>query len=155
MNKGIQFAFLTAFISGFSIFASKFFIADIDPVLFTLLKNTCVAIILSIIVFVVYKQKIMSLSRSQWIRLVSIGIIGGSIPFALFFIGLSKVTALEGAIIHKTLFIWVALMSVIFLKEKLNKFQILGYILVTSGALFLGGFSFTELGVRHIFIFHA
>src|SRR3990167_10101199 len=111
MKKGIQLALITAGISGFSIFASKFFLADINPILFTTLKNLLVTVVLSVFVYVSQRKTISLLTKKQWKQLVLIGIIGGSIPFALFFTGLSKITAIEGALIHKTLFIWVAIMS--------------------------------------------
>jgi len=152
MNKGIRLAFFTASISGFSIFASKFFIASIDAVLFTTLKNVFVAVILSILVYCVHKQKLYELTKKQWKQLILIGLIGGSIPFALFFMGLSQITAMEGALIHKTLFIWVAIMSVIFLQEKLNRYQIFGYLAVTLGALLLGGVSYKTIGMGHAMV---
>lgn len=152
MKKGIQLALLTTGISGFSIFASKFFIANMDPILFTTLKNLLVAVVLSIIVYVSQRKVISQLSKKQWKQLVLIGIIGGSIPFALFFSGLSKITALEGALIHKTLFIWVAIMSVFFLKEKVNWYQVLGYVAVTIGMLFFAEVSYKNLGIGHLMI---
>ncbi|PIZ64445.1 hypothetical protein CO051_04790 [Candidatus Roizmanbacteria bacterium CG_4_9_14_0_2_um_filter_39_13] len=152
MKIGIQLAVMTMFISGFSIFASKFFVSGMDPILFTTLKNLIVAVVLSVVVFYSQKKALSNLSKSQWKKLIIIGIVGGSIPFALFFTGLSKISALEGALIHKTLFIWVAIMSVFFLKEKVNRYQIFGYLLVTSGVLFFGGVSYKSLGVGHLMI---
>ncbi|PIZ64150.1 hypothetical protein COY16_00105 [Candidatus Roizmanbacteria bacterium CG_4_10_14_0_2_um_filter_39_13] len=152
MKKGIQLALLTTAISGFSIFASKFFIATMDPILFTTLKNLLVAVVLSVIVYISQKKAISELNHKQWKQLVIIGIIGGSIPFALFFTGLSKITAIEGALIHKTLFIWVAIMSVFFLKEKVNRYQILGYIAATIGVLFFAGVSYKTMGIGHLMI---
>ncbi len=152
MKKGIQLALLTTGISGFSIFASKFFLADINPILFTTLKNLLVAVVLSVIVYVSQRKTISHLTKKQWKQLVLIGIIGGSIPFALFFTGLSKITAVEGALIHKTLFIWVAIMSVFFLKEKVNRYQVLGYVAVTIGTLFFAGISYKSLGMGHLMI---
>jgi len=152
MKKGIQLAILTTCISGFSIFASKIFLTNMDPVLFTTLKNLIVAIILSGIVLSSHKQKLFQLTLKQWKQLLFIGIIGGSIPFALFFIGLSKISALEGALIHKSLFIWVAIMGMFFLRERINRYQILGYIIVTAGALFLGVESYSDLSIGHIMV---
>ena len=152
MKKGIQLALITAGISGFSIFASKFFLADINPILFTTLKNLLVTVVLSVFVYVSQRKTISLLTKKQWKQLVLIGIIGGSIPFALFFTGLSKITAIEGALIHKTLFIWVAIMSVFFLKEKVNRYQVLGYVAVTIGTLFFAGISYKSLGIGHLMI---
>jgi drug/metabolite transporter (DMT)-like permease len=62
-----------------------------------------------------------------------IGLIGGSLPFLLFFAGLAQASAPSAAFIHKTLFIWVALLAVPFLGERLGLAQ-LGAL-----ALLLGG----------------
>lgn len=77
------------------------------------------------------------LALKQWLQLVLIGIIGGSIPFLLFFKGLSLSTATGGQLIHKTLFIWVGLLAVMFLKEKLGKWQLLALSILLIGNYFL------------------
>ena len=121
MNKGIQLALGTALISGFSIFISKILVSSMDPVVFTALKNIFVAAVLSLFVFRSrYIHQIQKLTRPDWVRLILIGIVGGSIPFALFFTGLSMTSAGMGAILHKTLFIWIALLAIPFLREKLS-----------------------------------
>lgn len=155
MNKGLKFAFLTACISGFSIFAAKYFITKIDPILFTTLKNLIVALALTIYMLMFSRKSIVSIKKSQWPQLILIGIFGGGIPFILFFSGLSKVSAIEGSIIHKTLFIWVALMSVYVFKEKITLKQIVGYLIVTIGVMFFSKVNFSNLGIGHLMIFIA
>ncbi len=157
MKKGIQFALLTALISGFSIFSSKIFVSNMDPIVFTTLKNVLVAIILSVIL--ARKQLRLSfqnISRKDWIRLVVIGIIGGGIPFALFFTGLKLATAPSAAIIHKTLFIWIALLAIPILRERLSRVQILGYLTVLIGAAWVvGPKQLPQLGIGELMIFSA
>ncbi len=72
------------------------------------------------------------MTRRNRLGLVAIAIIGGSIPFVLFFSGLAIATAPTAAFIQKTMFIWVALMAVPFLGERLGLIQIgaLGTLLV-------------------------
>ena len=140
MNKGIQLALLTATISGFSIFFSKLFVSKMDPVVFTTLKNIFVAFVLSGLLFrPALTAQFKKLTRQDWIKLVLIGVIGGSIPFALFFTGLTMTTASTGAIIHKTLFIWVAFLAIIFLREKLTFLQMIGYTLILWGGMWASG----------------
>ena len=154
MKKGILFALATATISGFSIFLSKIFIADMDPVVYTVLKNGLVALILTgIIVSPRLRTKFSKFSKSDWIKLISIGVIGGSIPFALFFTGLKITESANAAIIHKTLFIWVAAFAVPFLKEKINVYQAIGYLLVLFAAIGASGIGFTgDRGEQMIFV---
>ena len=140
MNKGIQFALITALISGFSIFFSKIFVSKMDPVVFTTLKNIFVALILSGLLFrPTLTAQFKKLTQQDWTKLVLVGIIGGSIPFALFFTGLSMTSAVTGALIHKTLFIWVAFLAMFFLKEKLTFMQMVGYVLVLWGGMWVSG----------------
>ena len=154
MNKGIQLALLTAIISGFSIFFSKIFVSKMDPVVFTTLKNVFVAVVLSGFLFrPTLTAQFKKLTKQDWMKLVLIGVIGGSIPFALFFTGLSMTSAVTGAIIHKTLFIWVAFLAIIFLREKLSFLQMIGYVLILWGGMWVSswqGISFNR-GEQMIF----
>lgn len=122
LQKGIIFAFLTAIISGFAIFYNKLIIVKgVDPLIFNILKNGGVAVVLTILLFpLTQRKKLLSLSSSQWKKLLLIGFIGGFVPFVLYFEGLKQVSAINANLIHKTLFIWVAVMALPILKEKLN-----------------------------------
>lgn len=143
LQKGLVFSILTAAISGFSIFYNKLIIVQgIDPLIFNILKNGGVAIVLTILLFPVFqRKKLLSLSPSQWKKLLLIGFIGGFAPFVLYFEGLKQVSAINANLIHKTLFIWVAVMALPVLKEKLKFWQILGFLIVAWSNLFIGGFS--------------
>jgi len=158
MKKGIVLALITAAISGFSIFFSKVFVSSIDPVVFTAEKNLLVGMILSFILFRSnnLQQELKKLTKNQWRLLGAISIIGGSIPFALFFTGLTMTSATTGALIHKTLFLWVAILAIIFLKEKINIKQSVGYALILGGVFWISGFqAFSIRGIGEQMIFAA
>ena len=73
----------------------------------------------------------------------------------LFFKGLSLSSSVSAAFIHKTLFIWVALMAVFFLKEKISSLQFLAIgVLFTGVYLSAGPFRF-HLGYAELLIFLA
>src|SRR3990167_7268292 len=112
MKKGIIFAIITAVISGFSIFYNKLIIVKgIDPLIFNIIKNGGVALILScFLLTITERKKIFTLKPSQWKKLLAIGFIGGFLPFVLYFEGLKSVAPTNANLIHKTLFIWVAMM---------------------------------------------
>jgi drug/metabolite transporter (DMT)-like permease len=63
-------------------------------------------------------------SRGSLAGLAAIGIIGGGVPFILFFTGLAEATAPGAAVIHKTLFLWVAVLAVLVLHERLGSLQV-------------------------------
>ena len=143
IKQGIILAFATAIISGFSIFLSKFAVDVVkDATVYTTLKNLAVAVLL-IGVFLIAKdiKKIKQIKSKQWTKLWLIGAIGGSVPFILFFEGLSRSTAVSGAFIHKTLFIWVAIMAIMFLKEKIGKAQIFAFLILFAGVIYMGKFN--------------
>ena len=156
MKKGIYLSLITAIVSGFSIFASKIFVTKLDPLVFTTLKNLFVAVILS---FMILNKRhidsLMKLNRKDVLRLILIGLIGGGIPFALFFTGLSMTSAATGAIIHKTLFIWVAILAYFFLKEKFGFLQIIGYVLIIASAIFIAKINKFSLGTGELMILGA
>jgi drug/metabolite transporter (DMT)-like permease len=84
-----------------------------------------------------------------------VGVIGGSIPFALFFTGLKEIGGLQGALIHKTLVLWVALLAAPLLKEKISGKIIVGLVLLYA-ANFLAGFSgFGEWSIYHVMVLGA
>ena len=156
MKKGIYLSLITAIVSGFSIFASKIFVTKLDPLVFTTLKNLFVAVILSFMILnKSHIQSLLKLNRKDVLRLILIGLIGGGIPFALFFTGLSMTSAATGAIIHKTLFIWVAILAYFFLKEKFGFLQIIGYVLIIASAIFIAKINKFSLGAGELMILGA
>lgn len=141
-TKGIYLALLAALISGVANFTNKFAVGAITPPLvFTTVKNVGVGLLIVSVLLVGRKWKLVKkLSKKEFLSLVTIGIVGGSIPFYLYFTGLTMVPAINAAIIHKTLVIWVAVLALPFLKEKLTKLQMLAIGLVFLGNLTIGGF---------------
>jgi len=135
-------AIVTAVISGFSNFLNKIAVTTIkDPVFFTTLKNSIVAIFIIGIILIFKKwREVTRLDKKHLLKLFLIGIIGGSLPFALFFTGLAKTSAINAALIHKTLFIWVLLLAIPILKERLSKIQWLGVSAIFAANLIVGGF---------------
>jgi len=157
VNKGIYLALGTALISGVSVFISKFAVKAVnDPYIFTTAKNIVVALILSLLILTPAAwSKLRETKRRDWLYLAAIGIIGGSVPFLLFFKGLSLGDAMNAAFIHKTLFIWVALLAMPFLKEKISRLQLAALGLLLIGNFFLGGIDFSAFGRAELLVFIA
>ena len=133
LKLGIALAATTAVISGISVFLNGYAVKELpDAGLFTTLKNSVASLVLLAVSLPVLRMRGASLNvdRRARVSLTVIAIIGGSIPFLLFFTGLSLASAPSAAFIHKTLFIWVALLAVPFLGERLGWLQV-----VALGAL--------------------
>jgi drug/metabolite transporter (DMT)-like permease len=141
-TKGIYLALTTAIISGFANFVNKFAVTAITPPLvFTATKNAGVGLLIIAILLITMKwKKLKNLSKREYMYLTLIGIIGGSIPFYLFFTGLAMVPAINASIIQKTLVLWIAILAIPFLKEKLSRWQVIAVVLIFLGNLTIGGF---------------
>lgn len=142
IKKGIYFSLMTSVISGVAIFVNKFAVTAIQPPLvFTTVKNLGVGLLIAAIILAGRKWRLFNkLNRREIVYLALIGIIGGTIPFYLYFTGLTQIPAINAAIIHKTLIIWVAIMAIPLLKERLSKLQILAVLMLFGANVFVGGF---------------
>jgi drug/metabolite transporter (DMT)-like permease len=125
-RRGVLLAFGTAAISGLSVYLNSFGVKLVsDAAVYTTAKNGVAAIVLVALALALGAgREARTLDSRNRLGLVAIAIIGGSIPFVLFFSGLAIATAPTAAFIQKTMFIWVALMAVPFLGERLGLIQV-------------------------------
>ncbi|HEU0021100.1 MAG TPA: DMT family transporter [Dehalococcoidia bacterium] len=139
--KGTYLALATALISGVSVYVNSFGVKQVpDPFVFTTVKNLLVAVgLVALVLLPGARRELQSLTRKQWLALLFLGLVGGSVPFLLFFYGLSQATAPSAAFIHKTLFIWVAILAVPLLGERIGKLQLLALATLVIGNLALVG----------------
>ena len=140
-RRGALLALLTALVSGVSVYVNGFGVRQVaDPFVYTTAKNLLVGLALAALVVVpLVWRELKGLTLRQWGALLILGLIGGSLPFLLFFQGLREATAPSAAFIHKTLFIWVALLAVPLLKERLGLSQLLALAVLVLGNLVLLG----------------
>lgn len=136
--KGFKLALITAGFSGVAVWLNSLTVKAVgDALVFTTVKNLGVAIILGIILL---RQKInWEEVTNQRRRLLLIGIIGGSLPFYLFFQGLLTANPATAALIHKTLIFWVALWAVPVFKEKISVKQWLALGIIFGSNFIIGG----------------
>jgi len=127
-RAGLVLALATALISGFSVAINAGAVRQFgDPVLFTTLKNGVAAVLLIGLAAATVPrlgETVRRLPPRAALGLVAIGVVGGGIPFVLFFTGLANASAPAAAVIHKTLFVWVALLAVVLLRERLGLLQL-------------------------------
>ncbi len=156
-DKGILLAFITALVSGISVFINGFTVKGFDPVVFTALKAACVALaLLSAAALVGRAKELSRLSVNQWKWLVVIGLVGGSIPFLLFFQGLSLIAPLKGSFLFRLLFIFSAVFAFFVLREKPSRKAALGAGIVLAGnVLLLGNEGIFPLGIGEMLVLAA
>jgi drug/metabolite transporter (DMT)-like permease len=141
---GLLLALGTAVVSGVAVFLNGQAVRAVgDPIVFTTLKNGVAAVVLLGLALAYAASRgtasTPSLPRGRmgWVGLVALGIVGGSVPFALFFTGLADASAPAAAVIHKTLFVWVALLAVVFLRERLGGLQIAALVVLLGAQLLI------------------
>jgi drug/metabolite transporter (DMT)-like permease len=141
---GVALAFATAVISGVSIWVNGRAVGHFgDATVYTTAKNL-VAGVLLIAIFLVGRggrglAETRDLSRRDWLSLFAVGLIGGSVPFVLFFEGLARAEATQASFIQKTLVIWVALLAVPLLHERFEWPHALAIALLIAGQAWLVG----------------
>ena len=125
-ERGVLLALGTAAISGLSVYLNAFGVKLVpDAAVYTTAKNGVAAIILvGLALALGAAREARVLDGRRRAGLLVIAVIGGSVPFLLFFSGLAIATAPTAAFIHKTLFIWVALMAVPLLGERVGLIQV-------------------------------
>jgi drug/metabolite transporter (DMT)-like permease len=119
---GLALALATATISGVSVFVNATAAKAVpDAVVFTTLKNVIAALgLIGLAALTVRSSDLARVTRRDAAVLTVIGLVGGGLAFLLFFSGLAMASAPSAAFIHKTMFLWVALMAGPFLGERLG-----------------------------------
>ena len=135
LRTGLLLALATALLSGVSIWVNALAVKQLpDPAVYTTVKNGIAAILLvALLALTVRPARIRAISPRSWGWLLLIGVVGGSVPFILFFNGLAQASAPSAAFIHKTLFVWVALLAVPFLGERLGLIQVAALGVLLAG----------------------
>jgi drug/metabolite transporter (DMT)-like permease len=141
---GIALAFLTACVSGVSIWVNSHGVAHFgDATVYTTAKNAVAGLVLVTLALVLPNRREgrseVVPARRHWPALLAIAAIGGSIPFVLFFEGLSRAEATQASFIQKTLVVWVALIAVPLRRERLNAAHLGAIAFVIAGQAALAG----------------
>jgi drug/metabolite transporter (DMT)-like permease len=141
-STGLWLALGTAGISGVAVFLNGYGVRSVgDAGTYTTAKNVVAALVLlaAVTALSASTRRVVSRPRGlgQWSALVVVGVIGGSVPFLLFFEGLSRASSTETAFVHKTLVLWVALLAVPLLGERAGPLQwaAIGLLLVGQASL--------------------
>ena len=139
---GIALAFSTAIVSGFSIYLNSHAVKHFhDATVFTTAKNAIAGLLLVALALRVQPRaaEAQPRSRADWIRLLALAVVGGSVPFVLFFEGLARAQATQAAFIQKTLVVWVALLAVPLLRERFRAPHALAVCLLIAGQAWYAG----------------
>jgi drug/metabolite transporter (DMT)-like permease len=144
---GVALAFCTALVSGVAVYVNAQGVSRFeDATVYTTAKNAVAGALLLLLALPLLgaarasgRTPACPRSRTQWLGLAAVACIGGSVPFVLFFEGLSRATATQAAFIHKTLVVWVALLAVPLLRERLAPAHAAAIALLVAGQAWIAG----------------
>ena len=139
--RGVGLAFVTALVSGVSIYVNGRAVKHFgDATVYTTAKNAVAGLLLLALALVPVGPRLVApFGRRQSAGLVVIAVVGGSVPFVLFFEGLARAHATQAAFIQKTLVVWVALLAVPILRERFRVPHALAIVLLIAGQAWLVG----------------
>jgi drug/metabolite transporter (DMT)-like permease len=152
---GIALALVTAAISGFAVFLNGYAVQHVgDATAYTTAKNGVAALILLVLALPTLcsaaepgRPAPRPRSRRDLLTLAVVALVGGSVAFVLFFEGLAQASSTQAAFIHKTLVVWVALLAVPLLHERLDWLHWGAIALLLGGqAVLVGGVDEIGLG---------
>ena len=153
---GVAIAFVTAVVSGISVYVNSKGVSHFDDAtVYTTAKNAVAGLLLVALALPILMtrntgspRRTRPETRREWLGLAAVACVGGSVPFVLFFEGLSRATATQAAFIHKTLVVWVAILAVVLLKERIGWPHISAIALVVAGQAWLvtGGLGTVTFG---------
>ena len=141
---GILLVLLTVLFSGVSNFVNAQALGQ-NPAwnsdLFVTLRNVSVALLLVPLVVLLGRSARTRLTRMDWLKLGTIGLVGGAVPFVLFFRGLQMAGSSGAATAtfgYRALFLMAAVFGVVFLHERVSpRLALAAGLLLAGNALLL------------------
>jgi drug/metabolite transporter (DMT)-like permease len=144
-RSGILLAAVAAATSGVAVFVNGYGVQAwgeiAGPTAYTTLKNAVAATALVAAAVVAHRKAGIATvpPREHRAGLVVIAVVGGSVPFLLFFEGLARATSVDAAFIHKTLVVWVTILAVTVLRERIGWAHGAAIALLVGGQAMLAG----------------
>ncbi len=159
--RGVTVAGVTALVSGVSVFVNSYGVrAGAAPAVYTTAKNLVAVVVLllaALVGWTVRARRPGSAAANfvttapearevpatrrwvEWLGLAYIGIVGGGLAFVLFFNGLAQSEPTPAAFWRDTLVLWVAVLAVLFLRERLRWWNVTAIVLLISGEIVVSG----------------
>lgn len=158
---GVALAGATALVSGVSVFVNSYGVrAGATPAVYTTAKNLVAVAVLSFVALIGWTVRTRRLGSAaanfvatapeareapatrRWVErlgLAYVGVVGGGLAFVLFFNGLAQSEPTPAAFWRDTLVLWVAVLAVLLLRERLRWWNLAAIVLVISGEVVVSG----------------
>lgn len=141
IGLGLWLVLLTAIISGVSTFVNAYAVQGTNSDAFVTARNLATTLLLVPIALLGSRTVRARLRGVDWARLAVIGLIGGAIPFLLFFRGIELAAAAGGAatasFAYRTLFLFATVFGIVFLRERFHWRVTAAAVLLLGGNLLL------------------
>ena len=142
IGPGLLLILATAVVSGVATFLNAYAVQGTNSDAFVTVRNLAVAGLLVPVAILATRTSRPTLRAADMGRLAVIGLIGGAIPFLLFFHGIALATAAGGAATasfgYRTLFLMAGILAFIALRERLNlRWAAAAALLLIGNALLL------------------
>ena len=143
-RAGITLAAVTAGISGIAVFVNGYAVQQVPSAsVYTAAKNLVAACILVALLLAFCRQgaraTLRVLDRRRIAALLGVGLLGGGVAFVLFFEGLRHAGSTQAAFLQKTLVLWVALLAVPLLRERIGVRHVAAIAALLLGQVALSG----------------
>ena len=135
LGPGLVLVLVTVLVSGVSNFVNFRAVQGTDVDGWIAARNGLVALLLVPLSLLVGSGFRSRVRRGDWARLVTIGLVGGAIPFLLYFHGFQLASSQGGAATaslgYRSLFLMASVLAVVFLRERIQR----GFLLAAASLL--------------------
>ena len=144
-GPGLALVLLTVLISGVSNFVNFKAVQWTNVDACSTIRNAVVALRLVPLALVLGRTGRSHLTGADWARLATIGLVGGAVPFLLYFHGFQMAAAQGGAAAaslgYRSLFLVATVFAIVVLRERLPRGFTLAAALLMAGNILLVAFS--------------
>jgi len=158
-RNGVALALAAACVSGLAVFVNGEAVGRFpSPTTYTTAKNLIAGLLLVTVAAWSTARTPERRAEQFDIRgsaagLTAVAVIGGAIPFVLFFEGLARASSTDAAFLHKTLVIWAAILATGVLRERIGWIHVAAIALLVGGhAALTGGLGSLRLGPGEVMI---
>ena len=145
-RTGLLLALGAAAVSGVAVFVNGEAVGRFSsPTVYTTGKNLVAGMVLVVLAIASGRRRsssgnaveVGSWTARERVGVIAVAVIGGAVPFVLFFEGLARATSSDAAFLHKTLVVWVAVLAVSLLGERLTPLHVGAVALLIAGQIAL------------------
>ncbi|MDX2382011.1 MAG: EamA family transporter [Acidimicrobiia bacterium] len=156
--RGLLLALSTALVSGAAVYINGRAVRQFpSPTVYTTGKNLVAALLLVFVLLAVVRgtggRPVAPSTTRHRLGLATIAVIGGAVPFLLFFEGLARASSTDAAFLHKTLVVWASILAVSVLHEHIGPVHVVAVAALVAGhAALAGGIGLGHVGTGEVVI---